>query len=999
MKPARLLLLGTVVLAVLLLTAAGLAFNSGFQTWAARRALAGRPGLEVSLGQLSAGLGRVRVDRVRVTQSGAVLTLPAAEAELSVLSAALQQQVLVRRLVAKGWTLDLTRAQPAPGGTAAVPPPRPHEFSLLASAYADEVAAAAPAVFTGIFRQLRLPVDLSLDGVDLAGEVLLPARPGQPAARAQVTLTGGGLAAGHPGRFDCTANIVFAGEGAAVGELRIRGTLGVVMGTPRTFTRFVATSEAEATGPKLPGGVRLSVDVSAAQSAAGESYALAVHTGAKQLAAIETTFVAGQSHLRGTWRLDMHDTDLAPFVLGRELPAFVAAGEGSFDLDTTFTELNASGRLNATADRLAAIKPGLDVLGSVKLAADFDVTRRGQATRVDRLAVTVTGAQPVATVTALQAFEFNLTTGELNVADPARDLLAISLHGLPLAWAAPLLGDQGYVLAGDEVRGEFVASARNGGFALRPRGPLTVGHLSVTGEGGRPLLRAVDITLAASADYSPLGWQMEVAPLAVSSRGASLLVLEAKAGQLAGKDQPVKTAGKWTAQLPALLGQPAFARAAGLTGGEARGDFAASLGTKREIQARLALAKLSLSAATALPAVSLELRADLAGDGSASFNVPLRFERPGRTSDLTITGTFAPTAAGAAITSRLTGELLVIDDVLPLLLALTAPAESAGPAVGGPAGRPVASFWEGVSGTCALGVKKVTYGEQFSVTDLGGSLRLEPEALKLADVRAAFGPDSTMRLNGGIMFSPAAAQPYVLAADFALENFDSAPLLRALNPGQPPTVEGRFTLQSRLTGAGATPADLADRTRGELRVSSKGGIFRALSADLSNRIQKTQSTVVTIASLLGVVADDYLNKTKIISDIAKALAEIPFDQLSLTATRDDSLNFQLRDFTLISPELRLVGTGSVRYAAGVPVLAQSLDLQLKLGARGRMADLMKRAGLLDAQQDSLGYAACSVPLRLGGTLAKPDTSQVRDALLNSALERSGLLDNLFNRGK
>ena len=38
-------------------------------------------------------------------------------------------------------------------------------------------------------------------------------------------------------------------------------------------------------------------------------------------------------------------------------------------------------------------------------------------------------------------------------------------------------------------------------------------------------------------------------------------------------------------------------------------------------------------------------------------------------------------------------------------------------------------------------------------------------------------------------------------------------------------------------------------------------------------------------------------------------------------------------------------------------------------------------------------------LRLGGTLAKPDTSQVRDALLNSALERSVLLDNLFNRGK
>jgi len=996
MKPARVLLIGIVALAVLLLAAAGLAFTSGFQTWAVRRALAGRPGLDVSLGRISAGLGLVRVENVRVTRSGAVLTLPMAEAELPLLSAAVRQQVLIRRLTARGWTLDLTRAQPA---AAAAPLSAHREFSLLPSAYADAVSVAAPAVFSGIFSQLSIPVDLTLDGVVLAGDVLLPALPGHPAARASVTITGGGLAAGHPGQFDYTASIVFAGEDIAVSELKIRGTLGVVMGTPRTFTRFVASTEAEATGQKFPDGVRLAVDVSAAQSAAGESYALAVLSGTKQLAAIETSFAAGQSHLRGTWRIDMHDTDLAPFVLGRELPAFAAAGDGWFDLDATLTELNASGRLKATADRLAAVTPGLGVLGHVQLVADFDVTRRGQATRVDRLAVSITGAKPIATVQALQAFEFNLKTGELNVADPAKELLAIAFQGLPLAWAAPLLGAQGYALTGNELRGEFVASARNGGFALRPRGPLTIGNLSVAGEGGRPLLRAVDITLAASADYSPLGWQVELAPLAVGSNGASLFTLEAKAGQLSGKDQPVKTAGKWTAQLPALLGQPVFSRVAALTGGEARGDFAASLGAKREVQARLVLTKLSTAAAPSLPAVTAELRADLVGDGSATFNVPMRFEQSGRISDLTFAGTFVPSAAGAAINSRLTSERLMIDDVLPFLLALATPAEPAGSAAGGSAGHSAASFWDGLSGGCTLAVKQVAYGGQFQVTDLSGALRLEPEAFKLADVRAAFGPDSTMRLNGGITFTPAAPQPYALAADFVLENFDVAPLLRALNPGRPATVEGRFNLQSRLTGAGATLADLPDHTRGELRASSKGGVFRALSADLSDRIQKTQSTVTTIASLLGVVADDYVNKTKIISDIAKSLAEIPFDQLSLTASRDASHNLQLKDFTLISPELRLGGSGVIRYAAGVPVLAQPLELSLNLGARGRMADLMKRAGLLDAQQDNLGYAAFSVPLRLGGTLAKVDTGKVRDALLNSALERSGLLDNLFNRGK
>jgi len=73
--------------------------------------------------------------------------------------------------------------------------------------------------------------------------------------------------------------------------------------------------------------------------------------------------------------------------------------------------------------------------------------------------------------------------------------------------------------------------------------------------------------------------------------------------------------------------------------------------------------------------------------------------------------------------------------------------------------------------------------------------------------------------------------------------------------------------------------------------------------------------------------------------------------------------------------------------------------QLSLGTRGRLGDLLKRAGLLEAQQDSLGYSAFSVPLKLGGTLAKPDTSAVRDALLNSALERSGLLDGIWGKGK
>lgn len=1004
MKFGRVLLVGIAVLAILLLAAVGIVCTSGFQTWATRRALAGQTEMAVSVGRVSAGWQRVRLENIRVERAGTVLTLPTAEIGLPVASAALRQTVSVRRLEASGWTLDLTHAPlPAPIVTATGAEPG-RNSSLVSSAMAT---ALPPVVFSGIFNQLKLPVDLALDGVNLAGEVILPALPGRPADHVKVTLTGGGLASGHPGKFEYTATIRFEGDGAVVHELRVRGTLGVVMNTPRTFSRFVAATTAEAEGPTFPGGVKLAVDVTAAQSAVGENYAMAVLSGTKQLAAVETSYTAGQSHLRGTWRLDMHDADVAPFMLGRELPVFEAAGEGRFDLDTSLVELIASGRLNATADRLRVINAQLSGVGSVHVVAEFDFAQRGTTTRVDRLAVTVEGAKPFVTVKALQPFEFNLTKGEggmpvvteLNVADPASELLGVVFQGLPVSWVSPWVRKAGFAVTGGELRGELAASARNGGFTLRAKSPLTVGNVSIAQNDGRQLLREVDVTLTPSADYTPQGWQVAFAPLSLGRNGSPVLALEVKAGQLAGKNQPIKLAGDWTVQLPALLSQVGSAGPAILTGGEAQGEFAASLGTKREIQVRLGLANLVAAAGGGLPKMTADLRADVDTDGKITFNAPVLVEREGRKSDVTLAGTLTSANGVRVVSGRLTSDLLVIDDVKAFSAPL-AGTDDAAPTVGRKSSAiSRMPFWSGFTGQCALTLKNVVYSGEFHVTDAIGVLRLEPAALTLTDVKAGFGRDSTVRFNGDLTFNAKGSLPYGVAADLAVDNFDLGAIFRARDPSRPPTVEGRVYLQTHLTGNAPTLDLLAERTQGDLRVTGKSGVFRALSADMSDRIQKTQSRVAAIGSLLGVVTDDYVNKTQILADIAKALSEIPYDQLSMTAVRDASLNLVVKDFTLISPEVRLGGNGIIRYAAGVPIAAQPMELQLNLGTRGRLGDLMKRAGLLEAQQDALGYAAFAVPLKVGGTLTKPDASAIRDALLNSALQRSGLLDNLFNRVK
>ena len=109
MKPVRLVLICAAALVVLLVAAVLVAFNSRVQTWGARRALASRPELGASLGSLSAGLHRVEVKNLRVVSHGAVLTLPALEADLPLVPAGLKHRVTITRLVAKGWTLDLTK--------------------------------------------------------------------------------------------------------------------------------------------------------------------------------------------------------------------------------------------------------------------------------------------------------------------------------------------------------------------------------------------------------------------------------------------------------------------------------------------------------------------------------------------------------------------------------------------------------------------------------------------------------------------------------------------------------------------------------------------------------------------------------------------------------------------------------------------------------------------------------------------------------------------------
>jgi hypothetical protein len=772
---------------------------------------------------------------------------------------------------------------------------------------------------------------------------------------------------------------------------------------------------AVAAGPRLPHDVHLTARASARREPSGESYGLTIAGESKDLLSVRTEFFEATRRFSGNWMLDAGDADVGPFALGRPLPSFSAVGQGRFESDRALAETHVSGTLDVSADRLASVSPMLAGVGAVRLVADFDLAHRGSRIRVDRLKVAVSGARPNFSMEGLQPFALDLRTGELQVAHAGNDLFGIALREIPLEWAQPFL--RGLAVTADPLRGEIVASARNGGLTVRSKAPLAIAGLTVR-RGQRLLVRDVDVVLSASADYTPEGWQVDVSNGAVTgtgSQGPPMLAFSMRAGRLSGAGRPMKADGRLSAFLPALLSQPAFRGGPSglsfpaLRSGDLACEFTAKLTAPEMVQASLTVSNLAAPAAAdaqgapaataPLSKMTAELRAEEGRDGRVAFSAPLSFETADRRSDLALAGFLKRSGNGIVLDGQVTSTRLFVDDARTLALLFfgqapdqNAPGESGrGPARGAPA-------WSGVTGRVTVALEEMD-GPRFALKDLGGAIGIGPASLSAEGLRAKWGK-ATFAMDAKVGFNAANAEPYALQGGAHARDFDPAIVFRLADPGRPPTVEGKFDMDARLRGTGLNLADLAERMRGDCQIVSRGGVFRMLSATVAPKVEAA-GKMASIGAFLGNVTGrkeggEVAEAAQAIASFAKLISPIHYDQLSLVLSRDSDLNTSFEDFALIAPEVRLTGSGRVTHQAGTPFLGQPLSMAFKLRARGRTADLLKLVGALDPAADDLGYRACTLPLKVGGTLSNPDKSEIEEALARLAAERAGdFLDRLL----
>lgn len=1001
MKFIRLLLVVVAVMAAALAAVVAAAFIPAVQTWAARMALAARPALHGSVGSVAAGWRKVDVSGLHLELNGAVLTLPSLEAELPLGSSAWDRSLRVHRLVAKGWTLDLTRAKaPSIAQSARLRPPR---GGFLPAAYAADAGpgGAAVQVFQGIFGGLVLPLDVAIDAVELEGDVLAPGPPGRATVLIHVAIAGGQLGSGRLAQFTVEAAAANEDPQAPFRALGLHGTLSAEMDTPRTFTRLAVKAELTARGGQVPEGVRLSVEVAAARGADEETYALSLARGAQTLASVLATLPAATHRLAGTWKLDLRDSDLAPFAMGRMLPAFTASGEGGFDAEPGWVGVHAKGRIQIAVDRPEMVLPPLAGCGPLTLVAQFDLAQRGDAVRVVTGSAALAGARPIAAVRVLQAFEFNLRNGELKVADPVGDLMGISLQGLPVAWLNRF--SPGLALSGRDARAEWVVRAGAGGLALRSVSPLVAEGLGAA-RFGLPLARNLDLSLQILGDYAPQGWQVQLAPLTVSSAGRRLFTLEVRAGKLAGSSQPIKLAGTWSAELQSVMAQPIASGLPPLAGGRASGDGSASLGVTQQWET-----KFQVDGVAGLPSLEAQCRADVGAGGQVAFHAPLRLTFQGRITDLLAAGTWRPGGPGNGLDAQVTGDRVSVDDLellaAPFLAGAPAPVAPGTPA----AARGGGPFWSGASGRLTWAFKRLS-ASGFELADVGGTLQAEAGAVHLQAGRATWADGCQAKVDAGVTYDAASDRPYALQAAVTVNNFDAGAWFRSLHPDEPPVIDGKFSGTSNLTGRARDLSDLPGRLQGELHLSSKGGRFRALQTSVADSIRQAPSRLAgaidTVSSLFGRRPDstDATSRSidkagQAVIDFTNRISDVHYDQINVTAVRGADLTLHLVELSLIAPEERLTGSGQIAYDPGLPLSAQALSLDFRLGVRGKVADLLGSVGLLRNEQDDLGYTPMAQPIHLGGTLGNIDQSQWRDLLVQAALRKatSGLLDKLLGK--
>ena len=369
-------------------------------------------------------------------------------------------------------------------------------------------------------------------------------------------------------------------------------------------------------------------------------------------------------------------------------------------------------------------------------------------------------------------------------------------------------------------------------------------------------------------------------------------------------------------------------------------------------------------------------------DKSGRFSIPVSIVNSGRKSDVTLSGDFTKQPDGLAFSGRLVGDTIFVGD-LQLLAGLIPPGEAT-PAQTSPSSdstdpRDEKPFWSGVDGSFDIAIKKLIQDPTNPITDLKAKAVVNADKVALEQF-SGNASGGSVSASATLAFATKERQPYSLQGSFKVPGFDVGAYFKAADPGNPPELETVVTADGTFNARGVNLDDLVSRVQGNVELKGGKGVYRGLA--------RTSGVVSTASSILGAFVKDQRVQvgTQVVTELADALRELKFDQMTVKATRGADLKLNIDTFDLRSPSMHLTGSGFVEMKPQIPLAKQSQNFTMQLGFKDRLAERMAKGHLTESKKDALGYSLLRIPIKVSGTLMAPDTREFWEGIGKSALD-------------
>ncbi len=587
---------------------------------------------------------------------------------------------------------------------------------------------------------------------------------------------------------------------------------------------------------------------------------------------------------------------------------------------------------------------------------------------------------------------------EVRVEGGSPEILRATVTPLELQQLFPQV--LGFQLEGVLPQGEFVGRVEDGGVLLAAEDPLVFRDVSVRWQEAA-LLDRVTVGLQYQVLYSAEGLQARSIDFAtLGPRGAPIAEATLRAVMPLSERSTLESLHfEALANLEPLTRQPIFRGLPAFLEGTIGGSIEMSFGERSSLSGSLALRDARIEDNGVLPDVDASLDVVPVTGERLEVTAPLSLSSDNGISDLRFAGGVVKNGEAVEFEAALTGDRLVVPDVMRFVNLLSSPASEGEPsqnreAVGSDfqerwsktaidqvrEQRDEAPFWGGgVSGRAILTLATLEFA-RYAVREIHGELHVDPSQIALREVEASL-LGARLTADGGLAFDEAAETPYELQFRSSFEGLDLGALFRAVDPEAPPTLEGVFEVHTVAAGRGRNLADLGLGSLGSVRVAGRDGVFRGLAGQFG--LARTGANVIGFLT--------FSKQLKAISRLLGDLENLEFETFDLELARETPRRFGISELRVVSPLAVIDGRGGVEVEPGIPLALSPLDMTLDMETHGDLTILFDGLGLLGPDENAAGYRPLTRPVTVGGTVSEPDTTAFYEMLDEAAADSKGVV--------